>query len=157
MAKKIVLFFVLSGSLMTTPVFAGGTQDSNTCRDDPTASTCVRMGTCTIQGAAWVQTVNIDKSERFDTQGWPGLCDMVHVSLVQGNCEDLGSQEEITAYLSEDTYAYIPSISGTLACGGDSGGGPEIAEICNNGEDDDGDGRIDCADKKDCRKDTYCL
>jgi hypothetical protein len=81
---------------------------------------------------------------------------MVHVSLVQGNCETIGSQVDITAYLSEHTYAYIPSISGTLACGGDSGGKAETAEICNDLIDNDGDGRVDCADKKDCRKDSYC-
>lgn len=81
---------------------------------------------------------------------------MVHVSLVQANCEPLGTQEDITAYLSDYTYAVIPLISGALACGGDSGGSTETAEICNDYLDNDGDGRIDCADKKDCRKDSFC-
>ena len=134
---------------------AGGTQDSNTCRDNPAISTCERTGTCTIQGSAWFQSVFIDKSDRFDTQGWPGLCDMVHVSLVQGQCETVGTQADITAYLSEYTHAYIPSISGLLACGGESTE-PAADEICNDLIDNDGDGRIDCMDKKDCRKDSYC-
>lgn len=156
MTNKNIRPFIFSGLLVATSAFAGGTQDSNTCRKDPLSPTCERTGTCSIQGSAWVQTVHVDKSDKFDTQGWPGLCDMVHVSLVQGNCETLGSQIEITAYLSEYTYAYIPSISGTLACGGDSGGSTETAEICNDLIDNDGDGRVDCADKKDCRKDSYC-
>jgi hypothetical protein len=156
MTNKNIRPFIFGGLLATTSAFAGGTQDSNTCREDPLSPTCERTGTCSIQGSAWVQTAYIDKSGKFDTQGWPGLCDMVHVSLVQGNCETLGSQVEITAYLSENTYADIPSISGTLACGGDSGGNTETAEICNDLIDNDGDGRVDCADKKDCRKDSYC-
>jgi hypothetical protein len=156
MTNKNIRPFLFSGLLVATSAFAGGTQDSNTCREDPLSPTCERTGTCSIQGSAWVQTVYVDKSDRFDTQGWPGLCDMVHVSLVQGSCETLGSQVEITAYLSENTYADIPSISGTLACGGDSGGNTETAEICNDLIDNDGDGRVDCADKKDCRKDSYC-
>lgn len=156
MTNKNIWPFIFSGLLVATSVFARGTQDSNTCREDPLSPTCERTGTCSIQGSAWVQTVYVDKSGKFDTQGWPGLCDMVHVSLVQGNCETIGSQVNITAYLSEYTYAYIPSISGALACGGDSGGNTETAEICNDLIDNDGDGRVDCADKKDCRKDSYC-
>lgn len=156
MIKKNLQPFIFSGLLVISSAWAGGTQDTNTCRDDPLSPTCERTGTCTIQGSAWFQTVYIDKSDKYDTQGWPGLCDMVHVSLVQGNCEPLASQTDIIAYLSESTYAFIPSVSGTLACGGDSGGDTESAEICNDLIDNDGDGRIDCLDKKDCRKDTYC-
>ena len=156
MTIKLYTTLLLSSFFATGVAWAGGTQDSNTCREDPLSPTCERTGTCSIQGSAWVQTVYVDKSDRFDKQGWPGLCDMVHVSLVQGNCETLGSQVEITAYLSENTYAYIPSISGTLSCGGDSGSNTKTAEICNDLIDNDGDGRVDCADKKDCRKDSYC-
>ena len=156
MTYKYIGSFVLGWLLMSSSVFAGGTQDSNTCRDDPTSPTCERKGTCTIQGSAWVQTVYVDKSDKFDKQGWPGLCDMVHVSLVQANCEPLNSQTDITAYLSEFTSADIPLIAGTLACGGDSGGGTVTAEICNDSIDNDGDGKIDCADKRDCREDSYC-
>ena len=103
-----------------------------------------------------MQDVYVDKADKFDTQGWPGLCDMVHVSLVQANCEPLGTQEDITAYLSGYTYAVIPLISGALACGGDSGDEPVAVEICDDFIDNDGDGRTDCADKKDCRKDSFC-
>jgi len=156
MIHKDTRLVALTWLFLGSAVFAGGTHDSSTCPDDPSSPTCERTGTCTIQGSAWVQTVYIDKSDKFDTQGWAGLCDMVHVSLVQGNCEPLDSQTGITAYLSEFTYADIPSISGTLGCGGDSGGGTVIAEICDDLIDNDADGRIDCADKGDCRKDSYC-
>ena len=29
-------------------------------------------------------------------------------------------------------------------------------EVCDDGTDNDGDSYIDCADKKDCNKDSYC-
>lgn len=102
-------------------VYAGGKEDFNDCRTS-TGDSCERAGSCAIQGSAWYQYVHIDKSDKFDTQGWPGLCDMVHVSLVQGNCYDLYSQDDVVANLSNTTYAEIPSISGTLTCGGDDGG-----------------------------------
>jgi len=82
---------------------------------------------------------------------------MVHVALVQASCTPLYAQEEITAYLSSTSSAYVPSISGPLACGGDGGGTDDPnAEICNDGIDNDSDGRTDCADKRDCRTDSYC-
>jgi len=155
----------LNGSLLALLMcqfhyaYAGGKEDFNDCRTS-TGDFCERAGSCAIQGSAWYQYVAIDKSSKFDTQGWPGLCDMVHVSLVQGNCSPLLAQDNVTAYLSETSYAQIPSISGSLACGeggsnsgGDTGG---TAEICNDGVDNDGDGKIDCADKKDCNRDSFC-
>jgi hypothetical protein len=148
----------ISMLLATIGAWAGGAQDFNDCRTS-TGSTCERAGSCAIQGSAWYQYVHIDKSSKFDTQGWPGLCDMVHVSLVQGNCNPLGSQDDVISYLSSTTTADIPSISGTLACGGDSGGSggePVPDEICNDGIDNDGDNKIDCADKRDCNKDSFC-
>jgi hypothetical protein len=146
----------ISTLLASTGTWAGGSQDFNDCRTS-TGSTCERAGSCAIQGSAWYQHVHIDKSGKFDTQGWPGLCDMVHVSLVQGNCEPLGSQNNVVSNLSDTTTADIPSISGTLACGGDGGGGEPVPdEICNDGIDNDGDNNIDCADKKDCNKDSFC-
>ena len=131
---------------------AGGSQDSNNCRTT-TDNICERAGSCAIQGSAWYQYVTIDKSEKFDTQGWPGLCDMVHVSLVHGSCAPTGSQLAVTAYLSENSFAEIPSISGTLACGGES---ETNIEICDDGIDNDNDGKTDCSDKSDCRRDSYC-
>ncbi len=133
---------------------AGGKEDSNNCRTIQ-GDFCERAGSCAIQGTAWYQYVTIDKSDRFDTQGWPGLCDMTHVALVQGNCSPLGSQENVTAYLSASTYAEIPGISGTLACGGESDT-DTIEEICNDGIDNDSNGKTDCADKRACRKDSFC-
>jgi hypothetical protein len=95
----------------------------------------------------------VDKADKFDTQGWPGLCDMVHVTLVQGRCEPLGSQDNVISHLSDTTTADIPSISGTLACGGD--GGTQDPEVCDDGIDNDGDGMTDC-DDRDCRNDVAC-
>jgi PKD repeat protein len=46
--------------------------------------------------------------------------------------------------------------SSDAASGGDSGGGGGQSEICDNHIDDDGDGKVDCADKKDCRTDPAC-
>jgi hypothetical protein len=93
------------------------TETFNSCRttqDDP----CVRVGNCDIQGGQWDQTVTVDRSDIFATQGWPGLCDMVHVALVQGNCEPAGAQADVTVHLSATTSAWIPSITGLLSCVG---------------------------------------
>jgi hypothetical protein len=104
--------------LMTSTLVLGvSIEHSNTCNttmDNP----CERTGTCSIQGADWFQTVTVDRSDIFDTQGWPGVCDMVHVALVQGNCEPPGGQTSVTAYLTTTSFAEIPSIEGPLACAG---------------------------------------
>lgn len=121
MNKYITGSFLLSTLFTFNYSWAGGSQDFNDCRTS-TGPTCERAGSCAIQGSAWYQYVHIDKNDKFDTQGWPGLCDMVHVALVQGNCYDLYSQDNIRANLSDTTYADIPSISGSLTCGGDDGG-----------------------------------
>jgi len=145
-----------------TFAWAGGSQDFNDCRTS-TGSTCERAGSCAIQGSAWYQYVHVDKSSKFDTQGWSGLCDMVHVSLVQGTCEPPGSQENVVAQLSSTTTADIPSISGTLACGGDGGGsgGDAIGgtegkgRTCSDNVDNDDDGTVDCGDP-DCFGNRAC-
>ena len=134
--------------------YAGGKEDFNDCRTN-TGDFCERAGSCAIQGAAWYQHATLDKSEKFDTQGWPGLCDMVHVSLVRGNCEPLGSQTDVTSFLSATSYANIPNISGALACGGDNTD-TTIGEICNDGIDNDLNGKTDCQDKRQCRRDSFC-
>lgn len=97
---------------------AVSTETFNGCQgtqDDP----CLRSGSCEIQGAVWDQDVTIDRSDIFDTQGWPGVCDMVHVGLVQGNCEPPGATTNVTVSLSPTTFAQIPSIVGPLSCAGD--------------------------------------
>lgn len=150
---------LISSLLASTGSWAGGSQDFNDCRTS--TGTCERAGSCAIQGSAWYQYVHIDKSGKFDTQGWPGLCDMVHVSLVQGNCEPLGSQNNVVSNLSDTTYADIPSISGTLTCGGDDGGssgggGKEgKGKTCSDGLDNDSDGTADCSDP-DCFGNRAC-
>ena len=120
MKKYITSIFLTSSLFASSNTWAGGSQDFNDCRTT-LGDFCERAGSCAIQGSAWYQFVTIDKSGKFDTQGWPGLCDMVHVSLVQGNCY-IDVDESIVASLSDTTYATIPSISGTLSCGGDDGG-----------------------------------
>jgi hypothetical protein len=138
---------------LAIPAMGGGSEDFNDCRGS-TADTCLREGSCAIQGSAWYQYVTVQTSGKFDTQGWPGLCDMVHVSLVQGTCEPLLAQADVVAYLSDGTFAEVPNISGTLACGGEANDG--TSEICDDGLDNDGDGKVDCSDKGDCRRDSFC-
>jgi hypothetical protein len=137
--------FLLAGAL-AGPALAGGKEFSNGCKgtaDDP----CFRSGFCSIQNSDWDQTVTADRSEKYDTQGWAGLCDMVHVALVQANCEPLDAQSNVTAYLGDFSSAVIPVITGTLACGGEIAGDPEV---CGDGIDNDGDGKVD--EKPECRK-----
>jgi len=111
-AVQVLVFSIVAG-----PSLAVSTETLNGCQgttDDP----CVRSGSCEIQGAEWDQDVTIDRSDIFDTQGWPGVCDMVHVALVQGNCEPPGATTNVTAHLSATTSAWIPSIVGPLSCAG---------------------------------------
>ena len=110
-------FFLLSFSIQG-PAAAVSTEDSNTCettQDDP----CLRTGSCGIQGATWPQSVTIDRSDIFDTQGWAGVCDMVHVALVRGRCEPPGASVDVVAFLSETSFASISEIVGPLTCAGD--------------------------------------
>ena len=118
MAKNYVVLKCFSALVlsMTQQAYAIGQEDFNDCGAS-NGDFCQRAGSCSIQGATWYQYATLNTSERFDTQGWPGLCDMVHVSLVQNTCEPIDSQQYITAYLSSTSYAEIPSISGPLACG----------------------------------------
>ena len=91
MNKYIVGSFLTAVLLNFTNAWAGGIEENNSCKgtkDDP----CMRYGYCSIQGSDWKQLVTAARSEKFDTQGWPGLCDMVHVALVQSNCVQIGSQ-----------------------------------------------------------------
>lgn len=152
--KSLIVFLTALLMYQFQSAYAGGKEDFNDCRSI-TGDFCERAGSCAIQGAAWYQYVTIDKSEKFKTQGWPGLCDMVHVSLVQGACFPLYAQDDVTAYLSDTTSATIPSISGPLACGGGSKTGTND-EVCNDGIDNDADGKTDCDDKGDCRRDSFC-
>ena len=117
MISRKIIQVVCAPLLMiaTFSVHAVGTEDSNNCRNSP-GDFCERSGSCSIQGSDWYQYVTIDKTDIFDTQGWPGLCDMVHVSLVQGNCSPPGARVDVTAYLSDTTYVNIPGITGVLAC-----------------------------------------
>jgi len=161
MKKHIIVIGLISNLFTLTNSFAGGSQDFNDCRASDLL-TCERAGSCAIQGSAWYQYVHIDKASKFDTQGWPGLCDMVHVTLVQGKCDPIGSQENIVSYLSTTSTADIPSISGTLACGGDDGGSSGgissregKGKSCSDGIDNDNDGHTDCGDQ-DCYGNRIC-
>ena len=107
---------------------AASSETSNGCRttqEDP----CIRSGSCEIQGAQWDQVVTVDRADIFDTQGWPGLCDMVHVGLVQGDCEPPGAQIDVTVHLSATSTAWIPEIIGPLACAGEPPGVPAMGTL----------------------------
>jgi hypothetical protein len=114
-----ISFVVLLLVGVSQSAMAVSTETSNGCmstQDDP----CIRSGSCEIQGAVWDQVVTIDRSDIFDTQGWPGLCDMVHVGLVQGTCEPPGALTNVTVHISETSSAFVPSIVGPLACAGEA-------------------------------------
>ena len=114
-AEFVVKVVVLIVFMAPASARAVGTETSNGCfgtQDDP----CIRSGSCAIQGATWTQDVTIDRADRFDTQGWPGLCDMVHVGFVQGNCEPAGAQIDVTVHLSPLSFAWVPEVVGPLAC-----------------------------------------
>ena len=72
----MIKFFFLSMTFFaiffvyTSGAIAGGKEDFNDCRT-ATGDYCERAGSCAIQGSAWYQYVTINKSDRFDTQGWP--------------------------------------------------------------------------------------
>lgn len=56
--------------------------------------------------------------------GWAGLCDQVHVALVQGNCSPPQGQVEVVAYLRISSNALIPVIVGSLDCGAEAVAAP---------------------------------
>ena len=121
MKKHVTCILLMSTLFTVASTWAGGIEEINGCKgtsNDP----CMREGFCSIQGSSWKQLVTAARSDKFDTQGWPGLCDMVHVALVQGNCMPVGSKTNITAFLSANSVAQIIAIEGSLACGGDEVG-----------------------------------
>jgi hypothetical protein len=102
-------------ALLAATASAQSVEGSNGCMGT-TVDPCVRTGDCAIQGATWPQTVTIDRSDLYDTMGWAGVCDQVHVALVQGNCSPGGAQTEVTADLGSNSSALISLISGPLSC-----------------------------------------
>jgi hypothetical protein len=153
-------------------------EETNGCLGT-TVDPCTRTGTCSIQGATWWQEATVARSDIFDTQGWPGLCDMAHVALVQGRCFPAGHLD-VTANLSDSSEAWIPSIHGPLECASaiesacddavdndrdgftdwpeDSGcdSSTDFSERpeCDDGEDSDGDGWVDAGEDPGCRDET---
>lgn len=88
-------------------------ETSNGCkstRNDP----CTRSGTCNIQRSTWSQRVVCSRLDRHATMGWAGLCDQVHVGLVQGNCST-SSTGEIVIPLTARTTAYVTNLFG-MSC-----------------------------------------
>lgn len=88
-------------------------ETSNECkttRNDP----CTRSGTCNIQRSTWNQRVVCSRSDRHATMGWAGLCDQVHVGLVQGRCST-SSTGEIVIPLTSRTTAYVTNLFG-MSC-----------------------------------------
>ncbi len=139
-----ILGIFLAG-FMVSSASAGGREEFNGCRgttDDP----CTRHGYCSVQRSDWYQWVTATRVDKFDVMGWPGLCDLTHVALLDGSCDPQDAQTNVTVYLGESSTALVDQIVGTLACGGEVAA-PE--EICGNGIDDNGDGKID--EKRFCR------
>ena len=88
-------------------------ETSNECkttRNDP----CTRSGTCNIQRSTWSQRVVCSRLDRHATMGWAGLCDQIHVGLVQGNCST-SSTGEIVIPLTSRTTAYVTNLFG-MSC-----------------------------------------
>ena len=119
---------LISAFIYALPVHAVSQQDSNDCKTS-TGDFCERTGSCSIQGATWYQYVTADKSEVFATQGWPGLCDMTHVALVQGNCSPPQASINVSAHLSATSFAQIPEIIGPLNCAAELIATGDIAPI----------------------------
>lgn len=114
--KYLLMPYIVVLYFYAPSVEAVSKQDSNDCMTS-TGDFCERTGSCSIQGADWYQYVTIDKNDIFATQGWTGVCDMVHVALVQGNCSPPQSTTSVTVNLSATTFATIPEIIGPLSCG----------------------------------------
>lgn len=164
MKNYISCSFLISALFTFTNTWAGGTEDLSEIPCNGDNNPCERVGSCSIQGSDWTQKVTIDTRDKYDTMGWSGLCDQIHVSLVQGNCDPLGEQDSVTVDLRRNSSAFIPSITtGTLACGGDSGvgggGGGSGREgngkTCSDEADNDNDGAVDCGDD-DCFGNRAC-
>jgi len=115
LVARIALPAMSSLVLLVSGAQAQSVETSNGCLG-PGADPCVRVGRCAIQGSTWGQRVTIDRADTFDTMGWAGLCDMVHVALVQGECSPPGGDRDVTAYLSATSDAVIDSITGPLRC-----------------------------------------
>jgi hypothetical protein len=117
--------FVLAGVLaivfgfQASRALAEGYELYNGCKSTEN-NPCLRAGSCFNQASSWYTYVTIDRSDKLDTQNFSGLCDLMHMSLVQGKCEPLySSRSDVISYLGSLSYAEIPSlyINRTLECG----------------------------------------
>ena len=72
-----------------------------------------------------------------------------------GNCSGGGNETHLMIYnvMCGSTNPWFDTVTGACRAGAPSGPEPEI---CDDGIDNDLDGKIDCADKGDCRKDPAC-
>ena len=127
--RCLVLALALAGCLIgDQAALAQSIEDQNGCQgttDDP----CIRNGACSVQGAVWDQTVTIDRADLYDTMGWAGVCDQVHVALVQGNCTPGGSQLDVTVSLQANSTAEVPEIIGPLACNAEPAPGIRTGDV----------------------------
>lgn len=101
---------LLPGTLSAQVRTRETSNECKTTRNDP----CTRSGTCNIQMSTWSQRVVCSRLDRHATMGWAGLCDQVHVGLVQGNCST-SSTGEIVIPLTARTTAYVTNLFG-MSC-----------------------------------------
>ena len=115
MRDRVAVILLAFLTLTAQSALAQSVETENGC-SGTTIDPCVRSGACSVQGTIWDQAVTISRSDLYDTMGWPGVCDQVHVALVQGNCSPGGSQLDVTASLQASSTAVIPELIGTLEC-----------------------------------------
>lgn len=116
MRLELLSVLLLTCSVAAQSASAMSIETRNSC-SETTNDPCIRSGDCSVQGTDWSQVVTVDRLDLYDTMGWPGVCDQVHVALVQGNCSPGGVRVNVTASLQANSSASIPELVGPLACG----------------------------------------
>jgi hypothetical protein len=119
--------FLMTG--LTGPVFAGGATPTPTPTPTPTG----RIGCC-----FFFETTCLDDVPEGPCTDGPFVAD----GLCGVDCDP------------DDTPTATPT--GTTTPTGTATGTPEVAEACDNGLDDDGDGAVDCADSE-CTSTAPCV
>ena len=74
-----------------------------------------------------------------------------------GDCSGRGTETHLMIYNDANCSQGNPWFDTVTGACRDAGGGGPTPEICDDAIDNDADGKIDCADKKDCGKDPACF